>query len=361
MTGLPLLGLTYATGDDSYSARIWDRAGPRQYAPVWCENVRLVGDRIQVTWNDRLRPVPRFRPCRTVPSPPGDRRSRLTWPGCTSGSSARAASARSSPRPWPGSASSGSPLLDFDTVEAVNLDRLLHAEPRDARLARAKVEILARALRRSATAEYGPGSRRSSCPSPNRPALPPRWTATCCSAASTGPGPARCSTSPPTPTWSPSSTAGSSSAAARPAAGRRRMARPPSRARPGLPRMPRPVRPGHRRRSNAPACSTTRPTSPASTTTTPAPQRERLPVLRRRSRQRDAPAPHRRHRARRHRRHRRPPVPLRHRHPRPPDRRLPPRMPLHRNAHRTRRHAAFRRYRGTRRRGRSSRRPAQSP
>ena len=45
-------------------------------------------------------------------------------------------------------------LLDFDTVEAVNLDRLLHASPRDARLARAKVETLARALRRSATAEH---------------------------------------------------------------------------------------------------------------------------------------------------------------------------------------------------------------
>lgn len=45
-------------------------------------------------------------------------------------------------------------MLDFDTVEAVNLDRLLHASPRDARLARAKVEVLARALRRSATAAH---------------------------------------------------------------------------------------------------------------------------------------------------------------------------------------------------------------
>jgi molybdopterin-synthase adenylyltransferase len=43
-------------------------------------------------------------------------------------------------------------LLDFDTVELINLDRLLHASPRDAHLARAKVEVLARALRRSATA-----------------------------------------------------------------------------------------------------------------------------------------------------------------------------------------------------------------
>jgi ThiF family len=43
--------------------------------------------------------------------------------------------------------------MDFDTVELVNLDRLLHAGPRDAALGRSKIEVLARALRRSATAE----------------------------------------------------------------------------------------------------------------------------------------------------------------------------------------------------------------
>jgi len=43
-------------------------------------------------------------------------------------------------------------LLDFDTVETVNLDRLLHARRRDAALARPKVEVLRRALVRSATA-----------------------------------------------------------------------------------------------------------------------------------------------------------------------------------------------------------------
>lgn len=43
-------------------------------------------------------------------------------------------------------------LIDFDTVETVNLDRLLHARRRDAALARSKVEVLRRALVRSATA-----------------------------------------------------------------------------------------------------------------------------------------------------------------------------------------------------------------
>lgn len=44
-------------------------------------------------------------------------------------------------------------LLDFDTVEMLNLDRLLHARQRDALLARSKVDVLAHALRHSATAE----------------------------------------------------------------------------------------------------------------------------------------------------------------------------------------------------------------
>jgi molybdopterin-synthase adenylyltransferase len=43
-------------------------------------------------------------------------------------------------------------LIDFDTVEKVNLDRLLHATEEDAAAARSKVEVLAAALRRGATA-----------------------------------------------------------------------------------------------------------------------------------------------------------------------------------------------------------------
>jgi tRNA A37 threonylcarbamoyladenosine dehydratase len=45
-------------------------------------------------------------------------------------------------------------LLDFGTVEVVNLDRLLYASPRESRLARAKVETLARACDDPATAEH---------------------------------------------------------------------------------------------------------------------------------------------------------------------------------------------------------------
>lgn len=154
LTGLPLLGLTYATGDTGYSARLWDRRGPRQYAPAWCENVRLVGDRIQVSWNGQLRPAPGFRPLqdRTVSAwgPVIQADLARLHIGIIGAGSVGALVAEALARvgiEW-------ITLLDFDTVEAVNLDRLLHASPRDARLARAKVEVLARALRRSATAEY---------------------------------------------------------------------------------------------------------------------------------------------------------------------------------------------------------------
>lgn len=153
LTGSPLLGLTYATEDGGYSARLWDRAGPHQYVPAWCENVRLVGDRIQVSWNGQLRPVPKFRPMqeRTVSAWGAEVQADLArlHVGIIGAGSVGALVAEALARvgiEW-------ITLMDFDTVEAVNLDRLLHASPRDARLARAKVEVLARALRRSATAE----------------------------------------------------------------------------------------------------------------------------------------------------------------------------------------------------------------
>lgn len=44
-------------------------------------------------------------------------------------------------------------LLDFDSVKFINLDRLLHATAKDARAKRAKVRMLGRALRKSATAD----------------------------------------------------------------------------------------------------------------------------------------------------------------------------------------------------------------
>jgi hypothetical protein len=56
-TNLPLLGMTIAT-DEAWSARFWPRTAPRTYRRQWCETVRVVGQRLRVTYHPQLRPAP---------------------------------------------------------------------------------------------------------------------------------------------------------------------------------------------------------------------------------------------------------------------------------------------------------------
>ena len=58
-TGLPLLGLTAAT-DGAWSARFWEKTAPRMYVRRWCASVRVVGDRLGLTFHDGLMPKPRI-------------------------------------------------------------------------------------------------------------------------------------------------------------------------------------------------------------------------------------------------------------------------------------------------------------
>ncbi len=148
-TALPLVGLTAGT-DGAWSARFWTKTAPQTYACRPCENVRVVGIALAVTWHPGLRPPPPFRPAleRTI-SAWGPRaqanlaRLAIGVVGDGSiGSLVGEALART------GIETIG--LLDFDCVEERNLDRLLHATIAD--VGCAKVEVLARALRRSATA-----------------------------------------------------------------------------------------------------------------------------------------------------------------------------------------------------------------
>jgi ThiF family len=150
-TSLPLLGMTIGT-DGAWSARIWEKTGKRQYDKRWCQSVRVVGDRLQVTYHDTAMPVPRLRPelSRTVsawgPEIQGQlARLRIGIVGAGSvGSIVAEALARMGIQHIN--------LIDFDSVETVNLDRLLFSTQRDAQLRRSKVEVLGRALRKSATA-----------------------------------------------------------------------------------------------------------------------------------------------------------------------------------------------------------------
>jgi molybdopterin/thiamine biosynthesis adenylyltransferase len=156
LTDQPLLGMTFAGGDGGHSARIWQKRGARLYEPLPAESVRVVGEQLTITFNDRLLPV------RAATS--AQQRTLSAWGQHTQDTLARL---------HVGVVGTGSvgmlivealartgigrlTLFDFDTVETVNLDRLLHATARDARIRRPKVDLAAHEARRAATA---PGFR----------------------------------------------------------------------------------------------------------------------------------------------------------------------------------------------------------
>lgn len=147
-TGLPFVGLTLGS-DGAWSARFWEKTAPKTYERRWCENVRVVGRKLAITWHPVLRPVPQFRASllRTISA----------W-----GAGVQADFARLHIGVI-GAGSVGSmvgealvrtgnehlDLLDFDSVEQKNLDRLLHATETD--IGKAKVDVLAQGLRKGAT------------------------------------------------------------------------------------------------------------------------------------------------------------------------------------------------------------------
>jgi hypothetical protein len=150
LTELPLLGMTLA-GDGSWSARFWERGGGGiERRP--CENVRVVGEQMRVTYDDYLRPPPKTSEAllRTVSawgSRVQDDLARLRV-GIVGAGSVGALIAECLAR----TGVQHIRLLDFDMVKPHNLDRLLHATTRDARLGRLKVDVLRARLLDSATA-----------------------------------------------------------------------------------------------------------------------------------------------------------------------------------------------------------------
>jgi molybdopterin/thiamine biosynthesis adenylyltransferase len=150
-TGLPLIGLTLGT-DEVWSARFWERESPGQFRRNWCESVRVVGEGLSVSYDATQMPTPRLRSslARTISAWGPNKQANLARLhvgviGCGSvGSIVAEALARMGLQRIT--------LIDFDRVETVNLDRLLHATRMDAMLARRKVEVVRSALYRSATA-----------------------------------------------------------------------------------------------------------------------------------------------------------------------------------------------------------------
>ena len=152
ITGLPLVGMTLAGGDETWSARHWDVGNGRHVHYTESTNVRVIGDRLAVSWNDALAPPPRSTKSqiRTV-SAWGERcqadlaRRRVLVVGA--GSVGLDVFVRL--------AASGIcriTVMDFDITQAHNMDRLIGAKRRDALLKRPKVHIAEREASQAATA-----------------------------------------------------------------------------------------------------------------------------------------------------------------------------------------------------------------
>lgn len=149
ITGLPLVGMTVGS-DGTWSARMWEHHGGKQYARRWCSSVRVSGTRLRVDFADDLVPPPAFREHfkRTLSVWGAENhrvlaRLRVGIVGLGSvGSIVAEELARMGVERFV--------LIDFDEVQIHNLDRLLGATEED--LGRLKVQVAERQIRKAATA-----------------------------------------------------------------------------------------------------------------------------------------------------------------------------------------------------------------
>lgn len=152
ITGLPLVGMTLAGKDGSWSARHWDIGAGAAVTETQSENVRIIGEHLTVSWNDALvAPLaPQGTQRRSVtcwgPEVHADltRRSVLVVGLGSVGLDVAVRLAAT------GVARLG--VMDFDTVEEANLDRLIGGTAADAWLRRSKAEVARRLLAGASTA-----------------------------------------------------------------------------------------------------------------------------------------------------------------------------------------------------------------
>lgn len=152
ITSLPLVGMTLAGSSGTWSARFWNRRVSRDAMPEWCESIRVIDDRLKVSWNPKLCPPPNLQAVLT--------RSASCW-----GSSIQADIARLRVLVV-GAGTLGLDVavrlaatgvqtiavMDFDSVKFINLDRMIGATPLDVWFHRSKLEVAVRLLRQNATA-----------------------------------------------------------------------------------------------------------------------------------------------------------------------------------------------------------------
>jgi hypothetical protein len=150
-TGLPFVGLTIGT-DGAWSGRFWERASPQTYVRRWCDSVRVVGGHLNITScpsSKRAGSQPREL-TRTVSAWGEGKQACLQQltVGVIGVGSVGAIVAEALAR----MGITRVRIVDFDSVEFVNLDRELHTTKRDAKLHRSKVGVISKALKKSATA-----------------------------------------------------------------------------------------------------------------------------------------------------------------------------------------------------------------
>ncbi|WP_188078873.1 ThiF family adenylyltransferase [Rhodococcus sp. ANT_H53B] len=147
-TGLPLIGMTLAGLDFTWSARFWFD----QDSPVWAESVRSVSEKLAISWNDVLRPEPKVTGAQV--------RTVSAWGEVTQASLSRMRVL------VVGAGSVGLDVaqrlaatgliqvgvMDFDAVETLNLDRMIGATRLDAALGRSKVNVAVRLMKSASTA-----------------------------------------------------------------------------------------------------------------------------------------------------------------------------------------------------------------
>lgn len=149
-TGFPFVGMTLGA-DGAWSARFWEKSGPGAYERQWCVTTRVIGDDFKISFADHLIPAPRFRERlrRTVSAWGAEKQkdlARITF-GVVGVGSIGSIVAESLAR----MGITRIKLIDFDVVEEVNLDRLLHATEKDIGLP--KIRVASLTLKKNATAK----------------------------------------------------------------------------------------------------------------------------------------------------------------------------------------------------------------
>jgi molybdopterin/thiamine biosynthesis adenylyltransferase len=115
--------------DGSWSARFWEKTGPKKYERRWCESVRSVGKTYSVTYNDKILPqqFPGIRFSRTVSSWGQKKQSEISRikVGIVGIGSVGSQLAEALLRTGIMDIS----LIDFDIIQDKNLDRLHNVNP----------------------------------------------------------------------------------------------------------------------------------------------------------------------------------------------------------------------------------------